>query len=68
MLPHVLAENLSLLKDRLGGLFLFVGRVAILAKDAFHHRAEFSLNAFLHRPINRCVLVDGRTSLPNPQP
>ena len=42
---HILAEKLSLFQDGLGRFFSLVRGITILAKDAFHHRAEFIFRA-----------------------
>jgi hypothetical protein len=54
-----LGEELRLFEDGLGGFFLFVGRVAVLAEDALDHGAELGLHAFLCGPVDGRVLVDG---------
>jgi len=46
-------------EDGLGGFFLFVGRIAVLAKDALNHGAKLGLDAFLDGPIDGSVLVNG---------
>ena len=45
-------------EDGLGGFFLFVGRVAVLAEDALDHGAKLGLDALLDGPVDGSVLVD----------
>ncbi len=56
---EVAAEEFGLFEDGLGGLFLFVWRVAVFSEDAFDHGAELGLNALFLRPVDGSVFADG---------
>ena len=49
----VAAEKLGLFEDGLGGLFLLVGWIAVLAEDALDHSAELGLDALLRGHYRR---------------
>ena len=55
----IFTQYFGLLQDGFSGFSLLIGWIAVFPQNSLHQSAQVGANAFLHRPVDGYIVVNG---------